>query len=329
MEDNNFISKKEYDELKEKYEKLNKKHSKLESRMGAILKINDRTFKTFFDKNQKAEKFYKRFDTILKQGDKQSKHWLIENEKKDHLLMEQSKMASMGKMIDNIAHQMKQPLSIISTSSTLMELKKEMDSLSDEEFIKYTSKITDTTKYLSETIDNFSRFFHHKKLKDKFSLTTIIVKSKQLLESKFKGKGIKIVHELNDVMIIGVENDLIQVITNLLSNSIDALMDKKEQKYIFIRSSVLGEHIEIEFGDSAGGIDKKIINDIFKSHFSTKKREDGSGIGLHMSRMIIEEKFGGNINVFNKEYSYNDKSYMGACFIISIPKNDISGVELE
>lgn len=323
MDGKDFISMQEYEELKEKYEKLEKKHAKLGGRVDTILKMNDRTFKTFFDKNQKAEKFYKRFDTIMKQSDKQSKHWLLENEKKEQMLMAQSKMASMGMMIDNIAHQMKQPLNIISTASGLMELKREMDELDDEDFINYTSKIVNTTKYLSETIDNFSSFFHHKNIIEDFSLTTIIVKSKQLLESKFEGKDIRIVHELNDVVMSGVENDLIQVITNLLSNSIDALAEKEEDRLIFIKSSVLADHIEIEFGDSAGGIDEAIIKDIFKAHFSTKEKENGSGIGLHMSKMILKEKFDGEITVFNKEYSYNSKNHTGACFIIKIPKDDI------
>ena len=116
--------KQELKKLQEEYDQLQAKHNKLNSRLYAILRMNDRAMKTFFNKSLKADALNRRFYKILKQGDKQSKHWLVENDKKDELIIQQSKLAMMGEMIENITHQMKQPLSLITTASTAMEIKK-------------------------------------------------------------------------------------------------------------------------------------------------------------------------------------------------------------
>jgi len=320
MKNNHEITKKQYDELYDKYIQLEQRYKKQTKRINSIIKMNDRNFKIFFNKSVTADKIDKRIKVILKQSDKQSKHWLVENDKKDKFITKQSKMADMGEMIGNIAHQMKQPLSIILTSSTALELKKEMNILTDKEFLEFTNNINKTTQYLSETIDSFRNFFNDDRTKQELSIDNIIIRSKQLLESKFKGQNIKIIHELDDVKVFGVENDLIQVFTNLFSNSIDALAKKESDKLIFITSVVQKDNTIIEFGDSAGGIKEDIINNVFKMHFSTKSKENGSGIGLHMTRMIIENKFNGTIDVENQSTQYKNKTYTGAYFKINIPK---------
>ncbi len=321
MKNNNEITNKQYDELSDKYIQLEQRYKKQTKRMNSIVKMNDRNFKTFFNKSINSDKLDKRMKIIMKQSDRQSKYLLLENEKKDELIEEQSKMVSMGEMIENIAHQMKQPLSLILTSSTALELQKEMNMLSDEDFIKYTSKITDATEYLSTTIDSFKNFFYNDNKKQKFSLVNVIIQSKQLLEVKFKNKNIKIIHELDDIKLLGVENDLIQVFTNLISNSIDALDDIKSERFIFVTSLIYEDNVVIEFGDSGGGIKDDIIGNIFKMRFSTKSKEKGSGIGLHMSKMIIEDKFNGTIDVQNQDNHYKTRTYTGASFKIVIPLN--------
>jgi len=308
----------EYKELEEKYNTLLLKYNKLNSRFYSVMKMSDRTFQTFFKKNIKADKFNKRFNIILKQSDKQSKYFLIENERQEQLILEQSKMASMGEMLENIIHQMKQPLSLITTASTALELKKEMDMLSDEEFLQFTSKITNSTAYLSETINSFRDFFNKDKQKQNFSLTMALVKAKNLLESKFKNKDIKVIHELNDIMIFGVENELIQIFTNLFSNSIDALENNTDEKLIFISSFIKNNQIIIQFSDSGGGVPENIIKKIFNSHFTTKADDKGTGVGLYMTKMIIENSFNGTINIENKKHYYQNRSYFGACFTIII-----------
>ena len=304
---------------KNNYKELKLKYNKLEKRFNSVMKMNDRTMKNFFIKNVKAHKLNKRFNTIIKQSDRQARHLLDDNEKQEQLLIEQSKMASMGEMLENIAHQMKQPLSLITTSSGALELQKEMDMLSDEEFIQYTHKISEATKYLSDTIDNFRDFFQENKIKQKFSITSTVIKSKKLLETKFKHQDIKLIHELSDIELYGIKNEFIQVITNLLSNSIDALNQNKHEKLIFITLSISENNIIIKFLDSAGGIKDNIISKIFDAHFTTKDKENSSGIGLHMTKMIIENNFFGKITVNNNNFTYNENSYIGAEFTIILP----------
>jgi len=304
-----------YEELEIKYNKLQKEHQELQDQYNSTSK----DIASFFNKDLPQDKLIKRFNTIMKQSDKQSKHLLQDNEKQEELLINQSKLASMGEMIENIIHQMKQPLSLISTASSAMEIKKEMDMLDDKELLTFTKKITNATEYLSKTIDNFGSFFYNDKNKQKFPLATVIVKSKQLLESKFKGKQIKIIHELSDIIVLGIDNDMVQVITNMLSNSVDALETVDTQRLIFIKSNQIDNSIIIEIGDSAGGIDDSIIKRIFDSHFTTKDKNQGTGIGLHMSKMIIENSYNGTIKVENKDYTYNSGVFKGACFTIKIP----------
>ncbi len=304
---------------KHNYEELKLKYDNLEKRFNSVMKMNDRTMKNFFIKNVKAHKLNKRFNTIIKQSDRQTKHLLNDNEKQEQLLIEQSKMASMGEMLENIAHQMKQPLSLITTSSGALELQKEMDILSDEEFIQYTHKISEATQYLSDTIDNFRDFFQENKIKQKFSITSAIIKSKKLLETKFKDQNIKLIYELSDIELYGIKNEFIQVITNMLSNSIDALKQNENEKLIFITSSISKNNIIIKFWDNAAGIENNIISKIFDAHFTTKDKENGSGIGLHMTKMIIENNFLGKITVDNHNFTYNENSYIGAEFSIILP----------
>lgn len=314
-----LIDKKDYDELQSKYDKLERKYNKLNSRIHSMMKINDRTMKTIFNKNISIERSNKRLKVIMKQSDKDGKRLLILNENKTERLLEQSKMASMGKMIENISHQMKQPLSLIMTSATALELQKELNMLSDKDFSDFISRIVDSTEYLSETIDNFKNFFQDDKIKKELDLTEIIIKSKRLLETKFEGTNIKIVHDLDDIVFMGISNELIQVITNLLSNSIDAMENMKIDKFIFITSLFKDDKVVIEFKDTGGGIKEDIMGNIFDTHFTTKGKNKGSGIGLDMSRMIIEDTFRGSINVNNETFNHNSNIYYGACFTIVLP----------
>ncbi len=311
-----------YDELEKKYNQLEKKYNQLNHRFHSVIKMNDRFSKVFFNKSLKSNKLEKRVNTIIKQSDKQSKYWLSKSQEQEELLTEQSKLVAMGEMIENIIHQMKQPLSLISTASTAMELKKEMDILSDKEFNNFTSKILESTQYLNETIENFRDFFCPNKTKESISILDAIVHSKKLLESKFKGREIKLIYNIDDISIYGVKNSLIQILTNLLSNSIDAFENIKDtDKIIFITSMKNDDHIVIKVKDTAGGIDKDIIKNIFQSHFTTKSKDKGTGVGLYMTKMIVENNFSGTITVSNQTSIYNNKKYNGAEFLVKLVNN--------
>ena len=243
-----------------------------------------------------------------------------EKTKQQNLIAQQSKMAAMGEMIGNIAHQWRQPLSSISTSATGMKLQKEMNILEDKFLIQGLDQINKSVQYLSETIDDFRNFFKPNKNKSEFNIQDTIDKVINLLNSQFISNGIKIIKSGNDIKINTFENELIQVIINLLNNSRDELIkkDSKDEKLIFIGVFEDKNNLVLEIKDNAGGISEDIIDRVFEPYFTTKYQSQGTGIGLYMSNQIIAG-MEGFISVLNEEFEFEGKTYNGAVFKITIP----------
>lgn len=239
---------------------------------------------------------------------------------KENLLIQQSKMAAMGEMLENIAHQWKQPLSIISTTTSGLVLKKELGlEFEKDEEIKQLSTITDTIQYLSHTIDDFREFFKANKKIKKFNLKTCYKKVANLINTKFESLKIEIIEDIDDVNVVALENELKQVIINILNNAKDVLIKQDGKRLIFVNIYRKDEKAYLVIKDNAGGVPKPIIDRIFDVYFTTKGEEDGTGIGLHMSKEMIEKHMNGKLSVKNQYYLFEDKYYTGAEFTISIP----------
>jgi PAS domain S-box-containing protein len=237
---------------------------------------------------------------------------------REKLLIQQSKMAQMGEMLENIAHQWRQPLSVITTSATGLKVQQEFSVLTSEELIESLDSIVKAAVHLSVTIDDFRNFYKNDKEKKSFNIKNAVEKSLTLLCSKFKNQEIDILLEIDDSEIMAFENELIQVFINILNNAKDELEKKENQcKLIQISTIKKDEKIEISFQDNAGGIKKEFLNHIFDSHFTTKD-EDGTGIGLYMSKLIID-RMNGDIKASNETIVYKEKTYNGAKFTINIP----------
>jgi two-component system, NtrC family, sensor histidine kinase AtoS len=245
----------------------------------------------------------------------------IENqlEINQQLLLEQSKLAAMGEMLENIAHQWKQPLSIITTLTSGILLNKELNMLDDDFLKDGLNNITKSARYMSKTIDDFRDFYNNKTENKEFDIKDSIEISLVLLSSKLRKIDVIIIKEIEDISILGYENEIIQVYMNLLSNAIDSLENSNNvTKLIKISTKIQNNNLVLEFLDNAGGIKENIINKIFDSHFTTKDRKSGSGIGLYMSKIIID-KAKGELKVSNKTFEYENKSYTGANFILILP----------
>jgi len=244
---------------------------------------------------------------------------------KEALIFQQSKMASMGEMIENIAHQWRQPLSIISTAATGMLLQKEYGiTISDEDEAKFLNSIDESAQYLSSTIDDFRDFIKKDQVLENFDLKDTVNSSIKLISSKLKNRDIKIVNTTQNIIIGGSRNQLVQVIINILNNSKDALEESDiANKYIFISTYGDDDNSILTIKDNAGGIPLKIIDRIFEPYFTTKHQAQGTGIGLYMSKQIITNSLKGVISVKNIEFEYENKNYTGALFEIKIPKNII------
>ncbi|PHR72988.1 MAG: hypothetical protein COA66_04110 [Arcobacter sp.] len=274
-------------------------------------KVEERTLEL---KKAKTE-----IEKINKNLEKRIKEEINENKVKQEIIFHQSKMAAMGEMIENIAHQWRQPLSVISTSATGLILKTEIQTVNNEEIVNTMECINNHTQYLSQTIDDFRKFFSITKEKNTFCLKDTIKKVFKLLSSEFVNSNIIIIENTQELCILSYEYELIQVLINILNNAKDQLFEKDiKEKYIFIDIKVK-ENIEISIKDNAGGIPGNLIHKIFKQHFTTKAKQNGTGIGLYMSNMIIKKNLKGTIEVSNQKFTYQNTEYNGAEFKIILP----------
>jgi len=244
-----------------------------------------------------------------------------ENEKKSAIIYNQAKLASMGEMIGNIAHQWRQPLSGISTIASALSYDLEYREAKKDELIESLDKIVDTTQYLSDTIDDFRSFYKNDKSLERFNISKNIKQCLVISEAILLYNSIEIILNLDETIELeGFKNELKQVILNMIQNAKDALIENRENdRFIFITLEKKDNFISIQIKDNAGGIKEEIFNHIFEKDFTTKGEVDGTGIGLHMSKVIIEKSFNGNVSVENIFYTHNQQEYNGALFIIELP----------
>jgi len=240
---------------------------------------------------------------------------------KEKLLVDQAKLVAMGEMIGNIAHQWRQPLSVISTGATGMKAQKKFGILSDEVFDHICDLINDNAQYLSKTIDDFKNFIKGDRTKKVFNLQENIDSFLHLVEGTIKNNNIILVQDIQkDIEINGYENELLQCLINIFNNAKDALVEKNiEQKYIFINTWQEKDMGVVQIKDNAGGIPDDIISRIFEPYFTTKHQSQGTGLGLHMTYNLILKSMKGNIEVSNVYYKYDNESYTGAEFTITLP----------
>ena len=238
-----------------------------------------------------------------------------QNELQKKLLFEQAKMAQMGEMIGNIAHQWRQPLNGMSISASGMQLKKDLDDLSDEEFNELTNIIINNAEYLSSTIDIFRNFIKEKKEKKELILQERLDIAISIVNTSLKSKHIELVNYIDYTDLIKktmVTGELDQVIINILNNAKDVLLERNIiDPWIKICLYKEDNNAIITVEDNGSGIDESILSKVFEQYFTTKDQYDGTGLGLYMSHKIITESLNGTIDVENTNF--------GAKFTITLP----------
>jgi len=242
-----------------------------------------------------------------------------EEKNKEYILSQQTKMVALGEMIQNISHQWRQPLSVISVLASGLKLKKEVNILEDKEFFESLDGILHNTTYLSNTIEDFRNYFNESLEKRAFNLKDTILQCTAMFKEDLNAKNIILIENLIDIELFTYENDLKHVLINLLKNA----KDFTKQGVILVEMKEEKNEIIIEIQDSAGGIPKNIIEKIFEPYFSTKHNSSGIGLGLYSAYEIITKKFNGNILVENRTFDYNFESYKGACFSIILDKKNL------
>ncbi|WP_072680490.1 sensor histidine kinase [Arcobacter sp. LA11] len=236
----------------------------------------------------------------------------IEKEKQ---IFEQIKMAQMGELIGNIAHQWREPLSVISTAASGMKIKKEHNMLTDPDFSNYTQSIVDNSLYLSNTIDEFRDYIKESHREKEIVIQERLKMAITLVESSFSLENIQIIQgfiEEKDIHFKLILGDLLQVLISILNNSKDALIiNKVENRWIKYELIKKENIILITIEDNAGGIEKNILDKIFNPYFTTKHQFEGTGVGLYSGYDIIVNKLKGNLYVKNTQH--------GAKFYIELP----------
>lgn len=312
-----------------------------------LLEFIDDKYKDLLIKNYKKNTLPYEFDIIVKgikhtclgqgkfiklNGKKVKLSTIIditELKAKDKLLFQQSKMASMGEMIGNIAHQWRQPLSVISTCASGIKFEKEFNQISDERLYESLDLIVENTQYLSKTIDDFRNFFKADKIIEDFCINESILRVLKLLKSSIQNHNIQVETHLNgDLIINGYPNEFLQVLVNIINNAKDALMTQDiNARFMNIKTFIKNKRCVIEVNDNGGGVDETIVSKIFDPYFTTKHKSQGTGIGLYMSHQIVVEHMKGSIYAKNIEFIKDKNNYKGCSLVIVLPIKENQDLE--
>ena len=221
-----------------------------------------------------------------------------ENKKKELMLYEQARFAFMGEMLSNISHQWRQPLNTINLAIFSVKTDFMQNKLSDERLMEIFDMIESNTHYLSNTVEDFKQFFQKRDTQDLRTLDSILAEVQNVVAPVLKYNTISLHVEKKIEQDIYLASPISQVLLNLIGNSIDALKSvSQEKKEIILTCCITQEMLEISCCDNGCGIDESIIENIFNPYFTTKPKSQGTGIGLYMSRQIVEKMYEGRLVV--------------------------------
>ncbi len=244
---------------------------------------------------------------------------LAKNREKDLLMIHQSRLAALGEMLSNIAHQWRQPLHELSCMIQMLQYDLPPESRNLPALDEFTGRGMEIIRFMSRTIEDFRNFFLPSRKAEQFDAFVAISNAISLVQTSFRSSGIEIESDCDpDCTIFGHSSEISQVLLNIINNARDALLQNQvENPGIFISSLSQNGTVTIKVEDNAGGIPEEIIGRIFEPYFTTKEKSKGTGLGLYMSKMIIERNGKGTISVVNGPE--------GAIFTITLPASDGDG----
>ena len=246
-----------------------------------------------------------------------------ENLKQQKVLSTQSKMLALTEMLGNIAHQWRQPLSVITSAVSGMKFELEVqEDVSKESILRCSDAVMKQASYLSKTIDDFKEFIADDNNEKNVKVSDVVLKLESLVDEMFKANSITLVKDIEENVSLKLnDNILIQAFINICYNSKDAFVlndVKKEQRFFFIFCKKDKDKVTISFKDTAGGIQEEIIDKIFEPYFTTKHKARGIGVGLYKTNEIITKNLNGSIEAKNTYTNIKNKKYLGGEFIITL-----------
>lgn len=241
---------------------------------------------------------------------------VAKNRQKDTQMLQQSRLAQMGEMISMIAHQWRQPLSAVSATAIAIKIKVQLNKLEDDYLLEKITNISEYVQHLSSTIDDFRDFFKPNKSKNETCYCDVIKGVLGIVKVSIENKNIELILDADcREEFYTYDNELKQVVLNIIKNAEEILLEKTViNPYIKIKTFKDNDSYILEISDNAGGIPNNIIDKVFDPYFSTKTTSGGTGLGLYMSKTIIEEHCKGKLSVFNSED--------GAVFRIELKQTD-------
>ena len=235
------------------------------------------------------------------------------NRNKDRIMYQQARLATMGEMIGNIAHQWRQPLNIIALIIQEFYISGQLGTLTHEKLEKEYTRANSVLQYMSDTIDDFRTFFQHSEESEMFSVNDALNSINTLVSKGLDHNNIEMDITVNkELQIYGHHNEFVQVLLNLINNSREAIVAQGKSGLIKIDANDSDNTILIKVEDNGGGINEKDMEQIFEPYFTTKHQTQGTGLGLYMSHQIIVNNMNGSIFAENR----GD----GTCFSITLPK---------
>lgn len=278
------------EELQEQSEELQAQNEELDAQNCELAQL--------WEKTVRAEQALQKANEELEIQVRERTTELLE---KDRMLMVQSRQAAMGEMIGNIAHQWRQPLNALGLIIQSLSMMQATGELTKKDMSSMEEKAMQLIRHMSQTIDDFRNFFKTDKEKSSFKVNEVVRNTVSLIEANFR--EYKIIIEVNTeegMMTRGFPREYAQAFLNILMNARDALLEKgPADPRVTVRAWMEGGRSVVTVSDNAGGIDAGIIGNIFDLYFTTKDNEMGTGIGLFISKNIIEKNMGGSLTVRN------------------------------
>ena len=277
-----------YDVTKEVFYK-----HKLQKKEKELQELNETLEKRVQNKTKELKELNETLELRIKKE-------IAKNEEKQKVMFWQSRLASLGEMLANIAHQWRQPLTELNL--TIYSMKKASKNRDYIEVQKFYDESKTSIKNMSNTIDDFTNFFKPNKEKHYFKIKGSIDESLNIMEKLLKGEKVVVKTQFEDIEVLGITNELSQVIVNLIKNSIDAFVHNSIlTRVISITAKLESKFVIIELEDNAGGITGESLYKIFEPYFTTKHQSQGIGLGLFISKMICEKGFNGSLDVESKK----------------------------
>ena len=288
----NFLQE-DYITLKDNLQKLLVDYKRKSARLEKIISQSDKQQFVLMQLNEELDEHKNHLEQKVAQE-------VQKREEKEKMLMQQAKLASMGEMMDAVAHQWKQPISIMSMQVEMLGSDFE-DKLVDTEYVQeFQEQIDRQIEHMMSTLNEFRTFFRPTTDAEEFNVQKMIEKVLLLTKDEFVKNTIEILVNIReDFTLYGVENEFKHLVINIINNAKDAFIENKSKnRQIIIDVFKEKHHKIIDISDNAGGIPEEIISDIFKANVTTKEESSGTGIGLYMSSQIAQ-KHNGELSVHN------------------------------